>query len=192
MTVHRVTQDVVEVLAAPTSAHARITEDVVEVLAQPPTQHARGTQDVVEVLLAVIQEAHGLSAYLKDQLITHIFRSSSLAKPIVLWLALYSLPPNGNGGGTEVTGNGYTRARLNPSDGNWAAPVAGNGVTSNGVDVAFPTPTGSGWGTLTAWGLFDAALGGNLLAFSTFSGGIAVAAGSNPRFVAGALTVTLA
>lgn len=152
---------------------------------------ARVTLLGTEYVYKTLTQAHGLSAYLRDQLITHIFRSSSLAKPIVLWLALYSLPPNANGGGTEVTGNGYTRARLNPSDGNWTAPVAGNGVTSNGVDVAFPTPTGSGWGTLTAWGLFDAALGGNLLAFSTFSGGIAVAAGSNPRFVAGALTVTL-
>lgn len=47
----RVTQDVVEVLAVPTSAEVRVTQDVVEVLAVPTSAVVRVSQDVVEVMV---------------------------------------------------------------------------------------------------------------------------------------------
>ncbi len=186
----RVTQVSAETLLT-VSNNARVTQASAEYLAAVANS-ARVTQVSVEFLYSVLVQAHGLSSYLKDALVNHVFRSSTFVKPTQLWIALYSIPPNADGGGTEVVGNSYARAQLNPGEINWTAPTSGNGQSSNGVDVPFPTPIGGGWGMLTAWGLFDAPSAGNLLAFSTFSAGIAVAAGSNPRFVAGDLTVTLA
>lgn len=106
----------------------------------------------------------GLSNYLKGQLIKHLFRTGSFAKPTVLALALYTAGPTAADTGTEVVGGNYGRAQNNPLDANWAAPSAGNGQTSNVGQVTHPAPSGA-WGTISDWGLRDAAAAGNLLFF---------------------------
>ena len=69
------------------------------------------------------------------------------------------------GTGTEVTGGSYARVAVASGVGNWAAPSAGNGTTSNVNIIAFPTPTVT-WLTVTHFGLYDAASAGNLLPLS--------------------------
>jgi hypothetical protein len=141
------------------------------------------------VLLAVITPVHKLSGYLRDALVSHVFRSGAFPKPTQLWVALYTLPPSDSDPGTELAGNGYARAQLNPGESNWTTPVAGNGTTSNAVEITYPDPTGD-WGLVTAWGLFDAPTGGNLLGYSTVTTPATVGLGAHPRFPVGGLTVT--
>lgn len=133
-----------------------------------------------------------MSDYLEGELIKHIFRTGSFTKPTVLAVGLFTAAPSDSGGGTEVSGNGYARVTANPLDANWAAPVTGNGVTSNVSTISFPTPTGAGWGTVTHFGIFDASSGGNLLFWGALASSKTVNAGDTVSFAANQLTVTFA
>jgi hypothetical protein len=103
-----------------------------------------------------------MTDYLEGEIIKHIFRTGSFTKPSVLAVALFTSAPNDAGGGTEVSGNGYARATLNPADANWAAPATGDGTTSNVTTITFPNPTAT-WGTITHFAICDAASAGNRL-----------------------------
>lgn len=135
-----------------------------------------------------------MSDYLEGEIIKHIFRTGSFTKPTNLAVGLFTAAPSDSGGGTEVTGNGYARANTNtdPLDANWAAPAAGNGVTSNVGTVTFPTPTGAGWGTVTHFGIFDADSAGNLLFHGALTASKVVNAGDTVSFAPGQLQVTFA
>ena len=132
-----------------------------------------------------------MSDYLEGQLIAHIFRTGSFTKPTVLAVGLFTAAPTDAGGGTEVTGGSYARATLNPLDANWAAPSAGNGVTSNSSAITFATPSAS-WGVVTHFGIFDAASAGNLLFWGALTASQTISSGNTVSFPAGSLTITLA
>lgn len=132
-----------------------------------------------------------MSDYLEGQLIAHIFRTSSFTKPTVLAVGLFTAAPSDAGGGTEVSGNNYARTSLNPLDANWAAPAAGNGVTSNSSAITFPVPSGS-WGVITHFGIYDATTAGNLLFWGALTTSQTVSTNNTVSFAAGALTVTFA
>ncbi len=133
-----------------------------------------------------------MSDYLENELIKHIFRTGSFTKPTVLAVALFTAAPSDSGGGTEVAGGSYARAQLNPLDANWNATSGTNGLTANTGDLSFPTPSAN-WGTITHFGIFDATSGGNLLFHGALTQSKTVNNGDPaPKFVAGALTVTLA
>ena len=70
----------------------------------------------------------------------------------------------------------------------WAA--ASGGAVSNADAVEFTQATAP-WGTITHFALYDAAVGGNLLAFGPLTDARTVAAGDTIRFGPGDLTVTL-
>jgi hypothetical protein len=134
------------------------------------------------------------SDYLEGELIKHIFRTGSFAKPTVLAVGLFTSAPSDAGGGTEVSssGTGYARAQLNPADANWTAPAGGNGLTDNAAAITFPTPSGA-WGQVTHYGIFDAASGGNLLIHGVLTQPKTINNGDPaPSFAIGALDITFA
>lgn len=133
-----------------------------------------------------------MSDYLEGELIKHIFRTGSFTKPSVLAVALFTAAPNDAGGGTEVSGNNYSRASLNPLDANWAAPAAGNGVTSNSSAINFATPSGAGWGLVTHFGIYDATSAGNLLFHGALTTSKTINSGDTVSFPAGTLQITFA
>lgn len=129
-----------------------------------------------------------LTNYIEDELIKHIFRTGTMTKPAGLHVALFTAAPGEAGGGTEVTGGSYARVANAPGDANWAATAAGNGTTSNAVAVTFPAPTAN-WGSVTHWGIFDAASGGNLLIYAALTTPKTINNGdAAPSFAPGALT----
>lgn len=130
------------------------------------------------------------SDYLEGQIIAHIFRTASFTKPTHLYVALFTAAPNDAGGGTEVTGGSYARVDVPPLDANWAAPSAGNGVTSNVAAINFGTATAS-WGTLTHFGIFDASTSGNLLVWGALTSSRTVNNGDAFQIPAGQLTITV-
>jgi hypothetical protein len=140
------------------------------------------------------------SDYLENKLVDHIFRAGTFAKPAGLYVALFTAAPSDAGGGTEVTGGGYARAPLAPTDANWKATQGGtsgassgsSGLTSNAVGLAYPQPTAN-WGTVTHIGVFDAAAAGNLLVWSPLAAPRQILNGDPaPTFGVDALTVTIA
>lgn len=133
-----------------------------------------------------------LSDYLENELIKHIFRTGSFTKPAGLHVALFTAAPSDAGGGTEVTGGSYARVAAGPLDATWDAPAAGNGVTANTADITFPAPTAD-WGSVTHFGIFDAATAGNLLIHGALAAAKTVNNGDPaPKFLAGQLQITFA
>ena len=133
-----------------------------------------------------------MSDYLEGELVKHLFRTGSFTKPSALYVGLFTVAPTDSSAGTEVSGGSYARAPLDPSDANWTAPSAGDGKTGNGVQVSYAAPTGN-WGTVVAFGIFDAASGGNLLLHGAISPTRTVLSGDPaPKFPVGALQITFA
>ena len=133
-----------------------------------------------------------MSNYLEVELRKHLFRTGTFTKPSVLAIGLFTVSPSDAGGGTEVSGGSYARVDLPPLDANWTAASATDGLTDNAVAITYPAPTAS-WGTIVAFGIFDALSGGNLLIWGPISPNKAVNNGDPaPSFPIGALDVTFA
>jgi hypothetical protein len=139
-----------------------------------------------------------MSDYLENKLVDHLFRAQTLSAPSTLHIGLLTSAPSDSGGGTEVSGNNYARVAVTSSLANWAGTQAAasttassgsGGQTSNNAAITFPTPSGN-WGTVSHFGIFDAASGGNLL----FHGALTIAKTINQSdtvsFPAASLTIT--
>ena len=129
-----------------------------------------------------------MTDYLEGQIIDHVFRTANFAKPTDLTVHLYTAAPTDAGGGTEVAGGAYAAVSVPPLDANWAAPVGGNGVTSNIAAVTFPAPTAN-WGQVVAWAILDQAA--NMLIHHTMATPKTVNSGDPaPKFDPNALQLT--
>lgn len=91
------------------------------------------------------------------------------------YVGLFTTKPTADdgSGGVEVTGGSYARVGIASND--WAAasqgaPSSKAGPSGSGTNPSwqFPSPS-AGWGTVVAWGIWDAASGGNLLFFGDLS-----------------------
>jgi hypothetical protein len=122
------------------------------------------------------------SDYLENSLLNHVFRNTALTSPTTTYLALYTVSPSDAGGGTEVTGGGYSRQAI-------TFGVPSGGAISNTAQVAF-TASGANFGTVVAVGIFDAATGGNLLAWDAITSAT-VNDGDTIQFPIGDIDITL-
>lgn len=101
------------------------------------------------------------SYYLDNLFVNAALRNVAFVPPPIVFLALYTAAPGPGGGGTELAGGGYGRQPI------VFAPPS-NGSSSNVSDIVFPVAL-TDWGTITSYGIFDAASGGNLLYFANLS-----------------------
>ena len=108
-----------------------------------------------------------------------------------LYFGLFTAAPSDSGGGTEVSGNAYARVGVTNNTTNFAAAATSTGTTTkkNATTIQFPQATPSGWGTVTHWGIFDAASAGNLLFWGALTASRAVVNGDAPRFIADAFSI---
>lgn len=134
-----------------------------------------------------------VSDYLEGKIIDHLFRTGTLSKPASLYFALYTAAQSDAGGGTEVSGGGYARVAVPPLDANFAAASLQGGatVTSNSGAITYPAPNAA-WGTVTHWGVLDAASAGNLLFHGALTASKVIANGDPaPSWQPGAFAMTL-
>ena len=140
------------------------------------------------------------SDYLENKLIDHIFRAATFAKPAGLYIGLLTAAPTDAGGGTEVAGGSYARVNLAPGDTNWKATQGGTsgvssgstGLTANAVPITFPAPTAN-WGSVTHFGIYDAAAAGNLLIWDALTAARTILSGDPaPAFGPDALQISVA
>ena len=97
------------------------------------------------------------SVLIAQNVLEHLLGLSTWTAPSGLYIALFTADPGTTGASGEVSGNGYTRVLA----ANWQE-VGSTGVYENSADISFPVASGS-WGTITHWGIFDAASSGNYL-----------------------------
>lgn len=81
--------------------------------------------------------------------------------PANWYVALHTADPGETGASEVPSTNGYARAAIPADTSHWDDSSSGNGTTANTLSVSFATPSGSGWGTVTHFSIWDAASGGN-------------------------------
>lgn len=104
----------------------------------------------------------GMSKYTRDNLLAYLTDQATMPTMPTPYLALFTTAPTADDGtgGVEVSGGSYARVATN---GDWAAASGTTPVTiANNATISFPAATAN-WGTVVAFGIYDAATSGNLL-----------------------------
>tara|TARA_R100000458_G_scaffold46623_1_gene45153 strand:+ start:189 stop:602 length:414 start_codon:yes stop_codon:yes gene_type:complete len=132
-----------------------------------------------------------MSDYLEQKLIDHLFdadNAGSYTPPTTYHIELFKVAVSEDGtGGTAVSGGSYARASIARGQATWTR--SGNQVSNAGV-VSFPVPSAT-WGTVVAFGVYDAASSGNLLLHGTLTTSKTINNGDPaPKFNAGELVFT--
>lgn len=119
---------------------------------------------------------------LETRVLQWALTSGSPTRPTAWYIGLFTAAPGEAGGGTEVSGNAYTREAV-------TFTVSGN-TASNNAAIEWPTSTGS-WGTVTHVAIFDAETTGNMLAYAALTASKTISTGDVLRIPSGDLDVTL-
>lgn len=129
----------------------------------------------------------GFSNYWENEVLDHLFDKGTYIPPSVLYVALSTADPLDDGSGAaEPAGGSYARVETSQAD--WSGASGGTVCNADAVEFAQAT---SAWGTITHFALYDAAVGGNLLASGPLTDPVTIAAGDTVRFAPGDLSVTL-
>ena len=123
------------------------------------------------------------TTYLRNKVLDDVLGTAAFTAPTTVYIGLYTSATGAAGGGTEVSGNGYTRKAM-------AFDAAVSGASDNTSAVEFDTATGS-WGTITHTAVLDASTSGNMLMENALTASKAIASGDVFRFQAGEFDVTL-
>ena len=127
-----------------------------------------------------------LSDHAENLMLNFLMTSGTATRPTAWYVALYTVAPSDAGGGTEVSGNGYSRQTVA-----WDTATGTGGTTDNTGAVSF-TATGGNFGEIVAIGIHDASSGGNLLWHGALSANKTVNDGDTLEFAAGAIDLTIA
>ena len=109
------------------------------------------------------------------------FTTNSVTRPTSWYIGLFTSAPT-ESGGTEISGNGYTRKSA-------TFTVTGD-TASNSNAVEFDAATGS-WGTITHAAVFDASSGGAQIAYAALTTAKDIGVGDVLRFPVGDVDITL-
>ena len=129
------------------------------------------------------------SDYVENQILNCYLNQTNITAPSNIYLGLFTSAPSDAGGGTEVSGNGYTRIEI--TDKFSAASGTGGSLSSN-ADITGFTADGGDWGEVNSIGIFDASTSGNLLFYTALDSSATVNNGDSFQISSGNLTVTVA
>ena len=142
-----------------------------------------------------------LSNFWENELIDHLFRGRSYSSPSDLYIALYTAAPGETGGGTEVSGNNYSRVQVAAAYDEWEGTggetsdtdsTGTGGATQNVNAITFPVPSGN-WGTISHFAAMSASSSGSVFFYGALAASKTVNNGDPaPAFAAGALDFSLA
>jgi len=135
------------------------------------------------------------SNYTETNLINALLRGTAFPLPATVYVSLHTATPGETGTSEVSTGSWPAYVRRDAAQGaaistGWAAPT--DGVTTNAKQLTYPANNGAGSVTVTHFGLWDAATGGNYLAGAVLTSSRTLAVGDVLVFDIGSLTVTMA
>ena len=125
-----------------------------------------------------------MSDYLENEILDHILSVGSYTMPTAVYVGLSTGSFNDDNSGTELSGSNYSRVAATFS-------AASSGATSNSAAVEFAAATGS-WGSVSHFGVFDAASSGHLLIHGAFTTAKTIASGDILKIPTGDLDITAA
>jgi len=127
------------------------------------------------------------SDFLELELLDQMLGALAYTAPATLYIGLYTVAPTDAGGGTEVTGGSYVRKSVTNNKTTWTAAAAG--AVSNAIEITFVGATAS-WGTVVAFGIFDAESAGNLLYWADLTTNKTIDSGDTAKFAVGDLNIS--
>lgn len=128
------------------------------------------------------------SDFLENELLDHVWSAATYSAPANIHVALSTTTPNDDGTNFTEPASNYARVQVTNNATEW--PAASGGAKSNANDITFVAASGS-WGTITHFGMYDAATMGNLLAWGALNTSKAIDSGDTAKFAATDLAITL-
>ena len=125
-----------------------------------------------------------LSDYAENKVLDVLGANATFTAPSNVYLGLSTGSLGDDNSGTELSGNNYSRVSV-------SFGAASSGTMSNDAAIEFAAATGS-WGSVSHWGLYDAASSGNLLVHGSFSAAKTIASGDVLKVATGDLDITAA
>jgi len=156
-------------------------------LTVPKTVSTGDTLYFVAQSIAVSVNTGGVSNYLANKLLDHVFKNSAYTVPTNIYVALVTAAIGDADTGSTITepvGGSYARKLHN----SWNAAAAG--ASSNNGIITFVTATGA-WGTITGFALVDALTVGNVLFYGVLDETKVIGNGDTAKFGDQDLDVTL-
>jgi hypothetical protein len=129
----------------------------------------------------------GISTYLANKVLDHVFKNTALTQYTNLYVGVSTGNPGDTGTlTTEPSGNAYARLQVNDWD------AAASGASQNTAAITFVEATGS-WGTIAYAFIVDSDVegSGNVLIYGALGASQAIGAGDVLEFAAGAYDITL-
>lgn len=123
-----------------------------------------------------------MSNYLENEILDHILGTGSYTMPSAVYIGLSTGSFGDGNTGTELAGSGYARVSATFN-------AAASGTADNASAIQFAAATGS-WGSVSHFGVFDAASSGNLLIHGAFSAAKTIASGDILKIDAGDLDIS--
>ena len=124
--------------------------------------------------------------YTENLLLNYLLTANAVTRPTAWYVGLFTSAPSDAGGGTEVSGSGYTRMSTG------TMTVSGTATSAvNAAAIEFPAASGGNWGAITHAAILDASTSGTMLAWAPLTVGRTINDGDVFRFPASSLTVTL-
>ena len=135
------------------------------------------------------------SNYTEANVINALLRGVTFPLPSTVYVSLHTASAGETGGNEVSTANWPAYVRKDAAVGGaiatgFAAPT--DGVTTNAKQITYPGMNGASNVTVSHWALYDAATGGNLLAYGALQTARTLQPGDVFVFDIGALTVTMA
>lgn len=129
----------------------------------------------------------GFSNYVEGLFLDWLFEGGAITTKTNTWVSLHTADPGDTGANEKTDANGY--ARVSTGAANWEGTV---GARQNETEIAFTAATAD-WGTITHFGLWDAAgVGsGSFLGGGTVTPNKSVYNGDQLKFTSGNLDFTL-
>lgn len=132
--------------------------------------------------------AGSLALYAELKVLELIVGKTAFSTPTA-YVGLFTvIPTHEDGtGGTECAGGNYVRKSTAGAD--WSTAAAGH--IDNANDITFVEASGSNWGNVKAFALFDAESGGNMIAWGELDVAKDVDIGDTAKFAANEFDITL-
>lgn len=128
----------------------------------------------------------GFSTYSSQKILAATLANTSWAVPATFIALFTSDPTDDNVTTNEVSGAWYARRPT----GSWSVPTGTGNSSSNNNAIAWNAVTGAGV-TVSHWGIYDAAVSGNLIYSDTIGTPKTFGIGDVPTINAAAQTITV-
>ena len=131
--------------------------------------------------------AGGKGNTLSNAVLDHVLGGPNYTRLATVHIALFTAAPTAAGGGTEVSGGGYTRVAVTNDGTNF--PAASGQQKTNGAAIDFGTASAN-WGEIVAAAVMSDASAGSILYWGTLAVNKTVNSGDGFKIPAGNLTLS--